>query len=194
MVNFDLGDELGTFCFDDFSFARTALLPVEYTSFWGQKRNDNSVILHWITALEDNVSYFELERSNDLATWKKIGKIAAKGEAHHYKMRDNSPFNGQNYYRFKSVDFDGAITFSEIISIKIKQSTVSVYPNPFANALTIDSEEMVTVEMFNLAGQKIKQVNVDQNSHSLIIPTGDFPKGTYTVSYTHLTLPTICSV
>jgi beta-glucanase (GH16 family) len=189
LFNFDLGDELGTFCFDDFSFARTVLLPVEYTNFWAQQQEENRVVLHWITNWEEDVDYFEVQKSSDLRTWETIGKVTAKGEAYHYQLLDKSPFFGQNYYRFKSVDLDGTMVFSEVIAIKIKEETIVVYPNPFGNKLTVIGKDISFVEIFNLAGQKMKRIHLNGHDQVLSISVADLPKGIYLVkvfSSTHL--------
>jgi predicted RNA methylase len=79
--------------------------------------------------------------------------------------------------------------FSEVIAIKIKEETIVVYPNPFGNKLTVIGKDISFVEIFNLAGQKMKRIHLNGHDQVLSISVADLPKGIYLVkvfSSTHL--------
>lgn len=178
--NFDLGDELGTFCFDDFSFARSVLLPVEYTDFWATQRNE-TVEIHWITAEEEGLAYFDIQRSQDLNNWESIDEIPARGSAYHYQTLDEAPFIGKNYYRFKSVDLDGRVAFSEMIAIDIQPKLVTAYPNPFDDELIINGNDIEVVQIYNLNGQLVKSMTTFENKGEIVVSTQELLSGIYIV-------------
>ena len=182
ICNFDLGDEIGTFCFDDFLFARTVLLPVEYTDFWAKQLNNNTLELNWSTATEEQLDYFSIQKSNDLRVWENIGTVAAKGEAHHYKAIDKQPFLGENYYRIQSVDVDGSTAFSSTISVYIAEENVPhIYPNPTQNALFIEGKNIQTIQIFSLDGQLQEEVSAVFFEEQIRLDIQDLPKGIYLI-------------
>ena len=69
-------------------------LPVELVYFGGYNEEENN-FLQWTTASEVNNYYFEVERSLDLKTFNKIGKIPGSGTTsfqHTYAFTDiNAP-------------------------------------------------------------------------------------------------------
>ncbi|RYF96935.1 MAG: T9SS type A sorting domain-containing protein [Chitinophagaceae bacterium] len=56
-----------------------------------------------------------------------------------YRIIDETPFSGNNFYRIKQVDKDGSITYSNIINVYVvpKQLQLSVYPNPVDDIMHI---------------------------------------------------------
>ncbi|GHM99310.1 hypothetical protein WSM22_08000 [Cytophagales bacterium WSM2-2] len=119
-------------------------LPIVLISFDIESISEASVQLKWVTASEINFDYFELERSTDGKNFADIGHIQGHGttqEQHSYEFADNSPVIGTNYYRLKSIDFDGYTeTFSVVMSNVAAAMKASVYPNPLSsgNSLHID--------------------------------------------------------
>ena len=75
-----------------------------------------------------------------------------------------------------------------------------IYPNPFSDVtnieLTLTESENVTVEVMNAVGQRVAFKDYGQLTGELVLPFdgANLENGIYSVSYTHLTLPTICSV
>ncbi len=96
-------------------------LPITLLSFEGHLEN-NSVILEWSTATEHNNDYFYIERSNDGFTWSKILQVPAVGNSStkvDYLAIDDSPRNGNNYYRLTQVDYDGQKETFDIIVVSL---------------------------------------------------------------------------
>lgn len=59
------------------------------------------------------------------------------------------------------------------------QIEVSIYPNPATDAVSISSDQILRVEIFNLMGQKLFEQSC--NDSHVVIPTTDMPAGTYMV-------------
>lgn len=108
--------------------------PVRLVEFKGI-RESNVTSLSWITASEENSSYFEVQRSTNGTDFIGIGKVAAAGESSsilYYTFEDSYPVNGLFYYRLKQVDFDGSHELSKIVSVSNEDETrLSLVPNPF---------------------------------------------------------------
>ena len=85
-----------------------APLPVALSTFYGKAMN-NTVVLEWQTASEENTESFILERSVDGRNdFIEIGNVEAKGfsnETQNYKFEDRAPLE-MAYYRLKVMDFD----------------------------------------------------------------------------------------
>ena len=78
---------------------------------------------------------------------------------------------------------DATATYSEDcaalgLNDKILAQSITLYPNPVSNFLTIDSSISISkVEVYSLLGQKVKEINSGFNS----IPMGNLSKGMYIV-------------
>lgn len=128
-------------------------LPVTLISFKGQSEN-NENILNWVTANEDNVASFELERGTNGHSFDKIATLSAKGNSttsnNHYTYNDATA-SATAYYRLKMVDVDGKANYSDIVVLRkgVMQNTINVYPNPaestlFLEGLTNNSSYRIT--------------------------------------------------
>jgi hypothetical protein len=115
-------------------------LPLTLISFTGIRNNSISQ-LKWETANENQVNYFELERSADGNIYSTVKQIAAKnGSSQQYHYADHISFSGVMRYRLKMVDIDGTVTYSKIVLLKDPGTAlVSLYPNPAHNKLWLES-------------------------------------------------------
>lgn len=118
-------------------------LPVHLVDFKVKAEGSKSLIT-WVTANEFNCDHFDVERSEDAATFTFLLAQEAKGSIageHEYQAYDYSPKAGWNYYRLKQVDRDGRATYSRTESVFFGPGAgagISVYPNPFASRLHVD--------------------------------------------------------
>jgi hypothetical protein len=159
MFNVDLARELGKYCFDDFVFARTTLLPVELVSFAGQTV-DSKNKLYWKTASEKNTQSFEIQRLSVQKVFQTIGQMVANNRPSDYEFVDETPPVTVNYYRLKINDLDGKMAYSPVISLENQSDIWTIYPNPVKNGnlnvhLTLQEMQSVNVLIFNSLGQKV---------------------------------------
>ncbi|MEK7254484.1 MAG: T9SS type A sorting domain-containing protein [Bacteroidota bacterium] len=162
-------------------------LPIVLTKFIAVAINE-AVILTWETELEINNDFFSVERSSNGLEFFAIEKIFGKGtslQTSQYHYVDKNPNHTVNYYRLKQVDFDGNYEYSPIISINFHpENQISLHPNPLtANDLTLllpDEylEETLHLEIFTLAGQRIKSITAEPESE-LQLDLSDLPPGAY---------------
>lgn len=142
-------------------------LPVELTGFSANVAGE-TVQLNWSTATETNNKGFEIERSEDNTNFQKIGYVEGNGTTvsqHTYSFTDNSALSGNYYYRLKQIDFNGAAHYSNVVEVEFMPTAYSLgqnYPNPFNPSTTIKFalpvESKVTVTLFNMLGQKVRDV------------------------------------
>ena len=120
-----------------------SILPVELLSF-SAERNNRYVDLSWITATEINNDYFTVERSLDGINFTVIGSMPGSGNSSiilNYKLIDSSPIENEiSYYRLKQTDFDGAYSYSDIVSVKPLNESREVIGYYNAMGQKVDSE------------------------------------------------------
>jgi Secretion system C-terminal sorting domain/Protein of unknown function (DUF1501) len=118
-------------------------LPIEFLRFAAEKANQQDAHIEWVTATEQNIDRFEIERSTDGGDFHKIATQKASGHAHNATRYDyldvQLPIekNQTFYYRLRVIEEDGSKTFTEIVSVlfnkKPKGISADVSPNPIQN-------------------------------------------------------------
>ena len=162
-------------------FTSAIVLPLTLTQIDVTKKgNTNSI--NWQTASEKDNAVFNVQRSTNNQTWATIGSVKATNNANgvKYNFIDETPLSTISYYRLQSVDFDGKMDYSKVVSVggKDGKKTLSVYPNPVKtelNVLTDGNTEGVSI--FNMTGQLVRQVNDNRSK----VDVQDLPNGIYFV-------------
>ena len=102
-----------------------APLPVKFGDLKASQQS-NGVRIDWSSYSEENTDHYDIERSSDGRSFSVIGQVTAKGNSSSktdYTWLDESPLNGNNFYRVRSVDIDGHLTYSTTIKLSIGGST-----------------------------------------------------------------------
>lgn len=170
--------------------AISALLPVELIDFRA-KATDENIILDWTTASEKDNKGFYVERSLNSKDFASIAWVEGKGRTNgtaRYTIIDFEASRNTNYYyRLAQIDLDGTVSYSEFVTARIiagNQETefansIKIYPNPTYNELRMDwnedLENIVSIDLLNVFGQQIKEVNYANK----IINLTTFPQGIY---------------
>jgi hypothetical protein len=164
------------------TFSTPNILPVKLSSFLVSTQNTANQV-RWTTASEHDLLYFKVYRSNNGNNWSEIGTVnalnSASGTA--YSFNDNSPLNGNNYYRIISYSLNGEQTYSKIIRNffgKIDNS-LSLYPNPTVDYLKVNFVSNIrgqyVLDMYNDVGQRLYQQSFTHNAVDRTISI-DLPK------------------
>lgn len=129
---------------DDFIVNGAVALPIDLLSFEVEKQA-NSTRLTFTTALEQNNSHFQIERSPNGAQFEEIGRIPGAGNSStilEYTFTDEKPLQGVNYYRLKQVDFDGQFSYSPVVTVQFGETTarLRVAPSPASDEVTVRFE------------------------------------------------------
>src|SRR5258705_5811041 len=84
-------------------------LPVNFISI-GAIRNNNTVLVNWKVAVEQDMLRYEIERSADGRSFSKEGTVIANAGSS-YSWLDGSALQQASYYRIKSIDRTGIIKY-----------------------------------------------------------------------------------
>lgn len=140
-------------------------LPARLLSFQAETYGEGRALLTWQTALEQNLSHFEVEKSLNGLDFKRIGSIEARGESLsevNYQFIDEN-FREAAYYRLRQLDQDGSINYSQTRFLDLngeESANWQVYPNPFLNELHIslgNPESIVNLALYDAQGKLIWQ-------------------------------------
>jgi len=132
------------------------------------------VLLQWTTASELNNDFFTIERSTDAEQWVEVNAIEGAGttkKTSDYSTYDERPLFGKSYYRLKQTDFDGAFTYSSIVSVHYDMKwQLKVVPNPSTNRFTILGARLkpVQVRLYNQIGQPMPVVLEYGNGETIL--------------------------
>lgn len=159
-------------------------LPIELLSF-DAKICDKAVCLEWVTAVEVNNDYFEIERSLDGHQWQSLVRLNGAGNSSgqlSYSYRDRLPLMGRSYYRLKQTDFDGTSSYSRIESVEFSiEIDFDIYPNPTENFIDVLGESIskYQVKLVQMDGKMIP-VNLSAWGNNRIqIDLQHLPPGVY---------------
>ncbi len=173
-----------------FAPAQSGTLPVELLSFQASVIG-NSVRLNWATASEINTREFVIEKSLDGTNFSFLSSVAAKNLANgaSYSLADKDAGKGQLFYRLKSVDKNGAFTYSKTVSVFLHTNVtdqLQLFPNPVISYCTL-SYPLATanafVSIYTADGKKLSSYQVAAGSTQTGIDVSAFAKGSYFIVY-----------
>ena len=146
-------------------FVPPITLPVTFTSFTGQNRNDDNE-LRWTVEDELNLSRYELERSTDGVNFQKIVNVTANNSTapttYNYSDNVKNIIAPSYYYRLKAVNSNGAYFYSDVVFIRSnKKVTFIVLGNPFTDYLSFQysagSAGKMFVQLSDMNGRAIRR-------------------------------------
>jgi hypothetical protein len=186
--------QIGIAFIDEIDIATPVPLPLTLGNFSGQ-RQDNTVTLDWTTLMEQNTARFEIQRTENAASYQTIGTIQAAGNSAlplNYEFIDNLPVApaAQYYYRLKMIDLDDRYTYSPIVILNGPNSpfTFSAYPNPLQNTTTLTatspSAGNAQLTVTDMAGRQLltRPIYLQKGSNTFPLPFfGGWQKGIYIV-------------
>lgn len=182
-------DACGNDYYDNVTVYVESTLPVGLASFNASCKNEG-ILLSWATYSETNNDYFTIERSHDLLNFIPVTMIDGAGNSNQLKEYNATDYESEseiNYYRLKQTDFDGSISYSEIVSADCNQNlfSINIFPNPvwehidiYVNGVDI---EKIKVSLFNSLGQEFA---INTSTHSNIVSvsfTEKIPPGHYII-------------
>jgi hypothetical protein len=152
-----------------FSFGSIASsLPLQFLGFTAQRKQNYSQ-LDWTTSREFNVDHFEIERSEDGISFRKIGLTASLNTngTNNYRYNDNLPLNGIAWYRIKSVDRNGEYNYSKVAVVsdhRISNNGIYVINNPVYQFIYLSTgvsyEGKYDYSIINANGQLMQKGNI----------------------------------
>ncbi|MBG8555033.1 T9SS type A sorting domain-containing protein [Hymenobacter guriensis] len=163
-------------------------LPVTLTLFTAALDGQHAVRLTWATALEQNSALFEVERSTDGHSFRRVGSRTAATTSsgpRHYNLLDEQLPAGATflYYRLKQVDQDGTFTYSPVRSVLLTaKSSLTLFPNPAKGTTTLTgSVPGTTVRVFDTLGRQVLATTADATGAATLTLPPRLAPGVYVV-------------
>jgi hypothetical protein len=163
-------------------------LPITLLTFKAVLNNDK-VDLNWATATEVNNDYFTVEKTRDGKLFEFVAKVNGAGNSNQilsYFTIDPNPYIGLSYYRLKQSDYDGKISYSEFVPVRMNdKQLITVYPNPSldgnVNVLIKNDEDLfTTLYLSDINGKIYKtQTFMSYKNQLLNLQFDNLAKGVY---------------
>lgn len=144
-------------------FPTSPPLPITL-NFFKIVQIEEGVQLQWQTLTETNNDYFSVEHSLDAENFTELGRIQGAGNSnkelnYHFDVAQLNA--GRNYFRLTQVDFDGASSHSEIISVINESPEESIVITTAGGQLVVQTGEDIiyplTLQMFDALGRLVFQ-------------------------------------
>jgi hypothetical protein len=166
------------------------VLPITLLQFRGEYVKGQGNKLTWVVTNQMNVKQYELEFSKDGSMFSSIANVGARpfnGSNLSYDNLHRNYINGTNYYRLKTIDNDGRISYSAIVLINVNdKGSVVIYPNPVNDQLTLNyrgASKNIKLEIIDAAG-KLMYSKGTAVTNPIIVPVSNLSNGTYILRIT----------
>jgi hypothetical protein len=93
------------------------LLPIKLVSFGASKVSKEKALVTWTTADEYDVNRFEVQRSSNGVDFSTVGIAFPNNAPASYKI-EVPLINGKQYFRLKTIDLDGKVSYSVIVAVR----------------------------------------------------------------------------
>ncbi|XOV67374.1 MAG: T9SS type A sorting domain-containing protein [Fluviicola sp.] len=167
------------------------VLPVEFGEISAEVNADNLVQIDWNTVSERDNNYFVVLRYDENKEWIEVARVKGSGstdKAQYYSTLDPKAPSGVNYYKVRQVDFNGAYSDSDPVTVTLESSKLHFYPNPASGAeiLTISGlEEGTEVYIMSPSGMILTQVEAQEASIEYDLNELNLSAGIYLISAIH---------
>lgn len=148
-------------------------LPLNFITIAATHINDKNIITWSVDNDADTKEYF-VQRSSNGINFQDLILVKKKSNQTNYNCTDNLPFNGNNFYRIKSIGITGQIIYSPIASVGSEiNEQIAIYPNPinddgfniqFENA----AKGLYHISIYDMSGKQLFQESFSNQSSSLI--------------------------
>jgi hypothetical protein len=174
-----------------FNSSINILLPVKFVGF-NVARQNNNVLVEWVTAEEMNSSYYEVQRSENGNDWNTIASIAASGTTtltHSYSFTDRNIATKIVYYRIRQVDINGRFVITPVRMIKNENGGTEIKVNSSSsNSIYVHFSEQVkanvVIRLTSSNGQIVSQKTFGEPVGQVMVPVQNAIKGIYIVTVT----------
>jgi hypothetical protein len=170
-----------------------ATLPATFLKFNTIYKN-NTDIISWTTAKETNVSYYEVQRSNDGTDFLNLSSVQANNSNgnNQYQYTDAQPVKGYNYYKIIIVDKDGNKHASPVMTVYINNGKLRLIrafarsSSQVALELQNNDAQNADIEIINNIGMVVSKTSakVEAGNTTLFINTALQSNGVYYIKLT----------
>ncbi|MGZ8544226.1 MAG: T9SS type A sorting domain-containing protein, partial [Flavisolibacter sp.] len=183
------------FALDDIRFVANPVsgnpLPVRFTTLRAMEQ-PGGMLVSFETQLEENLEYYILERSLDGRVFFPLKQFSAKNNGAHvnlYSFLDQQTASGIVYYRVRSAEINGQVTYSKILRISAKPVTkgLILYPNPVTDELVLQLGKLpagrYNIWIHDAAGVVVmeKKLELKGGAHTETMTVGSLQAGWYSL-------------
>lgn len=166
-------------------------IPVKVEYFRGARQGSNHLLEWKVSPVNTQTATMYLERSSDGRYYTAVYTISATAlrMMQPFSYTDDHPVPGINYYRIRSVDDNGMITYSSIVALLNEAKgfkLVSISPNPVNSGklkANISTSNILNVHLLitDAAGRIVqsKTENLITGFNSIGMDINNLPAGTY---------------
>ncbi len=182
----------GITLFSPFAVGKTPyVLPIKFSYVNAAKGNGYNT-LYWKATCNSSEVSFDIERSTDGRNFSVINSITASQArcAQPFDYVDNAVLPGTVFYRIRSTEITGQITYSTIVKLTDQQKDMlltAVLPNPVINqaqlTITTSQKDIVNLEVVSMEGKLVQRNSVQLQAGSSIInlDVATLQKGIYMI-------------
>lgn len=162
----------GVGSFGLYSFGSTDwFVPLQFLKFTAQRKQNYSQ-LDWSSTRELNAEKYEIERSEDGISYRRIGiTLAHNGNGtNKYQYNDALLLNGTAWYRIRSVDKNGRYNYSTVavVTERSEEGGLYVINNPVYQFIHISTGSVnagnYEYSLINTGGQLMQKGNMTANA------------------------------
>ena len=164
-------------------------LPSKLVDFVGANKGSYNE-LKWVVTEEQQLSRYELERSGDGISYRKVATKQAANSTTMITYSHNDPVGigaSEYYYRLRIVDNDGSFTYSSVIFIRTAgKTTISVMNNPFRDMIVLQyataANQKISLAIYNAGGALLRKQEYNATAGSGVYSVfgfENFPRGFY---------------
>lgn len=176
--------------------AQSPVFPVAWSYLEGEALGDR-IKLSWGTLSEIHADRFEVQRLGAEEEFVKLGEVSAAGTSqfpNDYQFFDLTPSIGENIYRLKQLDVDGAFTYSDHVEVEFSSTSIvsRPYPNPSnGSPIAVDmmspSSQTISYKLTDLTGRMVADGQVEvlaDSEKTLVLSAEDLAAGIYILRIT----------
>jgi hypothetical protein len=164
-----------------------AALPVELVTFTARAAGDHN-LLEWATATEQDNEAFYVERSADGEHFVELGRVDGAGTSRQltpYRYADAQPLTAA-YYRLRQQDFDGTISYSDIVYLEREEAgpalELKLFPNPATSYARLITTQEGYLRVVHTSGRVIREQRLLAGTTRLDVSR--YPPGVYWLDFT----------
>jgi hypothetical protein len=162
-----------------------AALPVRISSF-NIRKEGGGARLTWNVDAEENVTYYQIERSGNGSAFSKVGTVNAAG-LRSYSFLDASPL-AEGHYRIRAVDQDGKYSLSIIMTLRGSNTGVVLraFPSPALNNVTLEHGAAVGASRISITtqdGRVVRSLAPAVGAQRTSIDVSSLSAGMYLIRY-----------
>lgn len=170
------------------------------SNLWFEMQENGKPIITWEAPATTGLSGFAVYRKMNDGEYERVKLLAANKT----EYKENKALQDGNWYYYRvtasysDIECESApfkALYGNEYFVKVyysvtdvedhAESSVSLYPNPVGNQLTVEGEGVTAVAVYNLLGQQLLERRCPEGTSHIILPVADLTPGMYMIRVHH---------